>query len=70
MILCTVFIGIVIILEAGPVYQVFMAGVHGRSLSVVHWVWLVVSFSLALLLCILAVVLPMRIGERRLQSLL
>jgi ABC-2 type transport system permease protein len=70
MILCTVFIGLVIILEAGPVYQVFMAGVHGRSLFVVQWVWLVVSFSLALLLCVLAVVLPMRIGERRLQSLL
>jgi len=70
MILCTVFIGLVIILEAGPVYQVFMAGVHGRSLSVVQWAWLIVSFSLALLLCVLAVVLPMRIGERRLQSLL
>jgi ABC-2 type transport system permease protein len=70
MILCTVFIGLVIILEAGPVYQVFMAGIHGRSLSIVQWVWLVAAFSLALLLCFLAVILPMRIGERRLQSLL
>jgi ABC-2 type transport system permease protein len=70
MILCTVFIGIVIILEAGPVYQIFMAGIHGRSLPVIQWVWLVVAFSMALLLCILAVILPMRIGERRLQSLL
>ena len=68
MILCTVFIGLVIVLEAGPVYQVFMAGVHGRGLSVGQWAWLSVSFSLALLLCILAVILPMRIGERRLES--
>jgi ABC-2 type transport system permease protein len=68
MILCTVFIGLVIVLEAGPVYHVFIAGVHGRVLSVGQWAWLSVSFSLALLLCILAVILPMRIGERRLES--
>jgi hypothetical protein len=47
-----------------------MAGVHGRGLSVGKWVWLVVSFALALLLCVLAVIVPMRIGERRLQNLL
>jgi ABC-2 type transport system permease protein len=68
MILCTVFIGLVIILEAGPVYQVFMAGVHGRGLTAGQSAWLVISFSLALLLCVLAVLVPMRIGERRLQS--
>jgi ABC-2 type transport system permease protein len=68
MILCTVFIGLVIVLEAGPVYHVFIAGVHGRVLSIGQWAWLSVSFSLALLLCILAVILPMRIGERRLES--
>lgn len=68
MILCTVFIGLVIVLEAGPVYQVFMAGVHGRALSVGQWAWMTLSFSLALMLCVLAVVLPMRIGERRLKK--
>lgn len=68
MILCTVFIGLVIVLEAGPVYQVFMAGIHGRAVSVGQWAWMTLSFSLALLLCILAVVLPMRIGERRLEK--
>jgi ABC-2 type transport system permease protein len=67
MILCTVFIGLVIILEAGPVYQVFMAGVQGRGLTAGKWAWLVISFALALLLCVLAVLVPMRIGERRLQ---
>jgi ABC-2 type transport system permease protein len=68
MILCTVFIGLVIILEAGPVYQIFMSGIHGRGLSVGQWIWLVASFSLALLLCVMAVVLPMHIGERRLEK--
>ena len=64
MILCAGFIATVIILEAGPVYTVFMAGFRGVSLSVLQWIWLVVSFSLVLLLCILAVIVPMRWGER------
>ena len=68
MLLAAGFIALVIVLEAGPVYAVFMAGFHGRSLSGLQWVWLVVSFTLVILLCILAVVLPMRLGERRLRG--
>ena len=66
MLLAVGFIAVVIILEAGPVYAVFMAGLHGRTLSGLHWVWLVISFALVGLLCALAVILPMRFGERRL----
>ena len=68
MLLAAGFIAAVIVLEAGPVYAVFMAGFRGRSLSGLQWVWLVVSFTLVLLLCILAVLLPMRLGERRLRG--
>ncbi len=68
MLLAAGFIAAVIVLEAGPVYAVFMAGFHGRSLSGLQWVWLVVSFTLVVLLCILAVILPMRLGERRLRG--
>jgi ABC-2 type transport system permease protein len=68
MILCAGFIGIIIILEAGPVYSVFMAGIRGASLSAFQWVWLIGSFSLVLLLCVLAVILPMRLGEQRLKA--
>ena len=67
MILCAGFIGIIIILEAGPVYSVFMAGIRGTNLSPLQWVWLIGSFSLVLLLCVLAVILPMRLGEKRLK---
>ena len=67
MILCAGFIATVIILEAGPVYAIFMAGFRGVSLSVLQWVWLVSSFSLVLLLCVLAVIVPMRWGERSLS---
>ena len=69
MILCALFIGLVIVLEAGPVYHIFMAGMTGRHLSTGQWIWLIGSFSLAALLCILAVILPMRMGARRLESL-
>jgi ABC-2 type transport system permease protein len=68
MLLAAGFIAAVIVLEAGPVYQIFMADVHGRSLSLLQWIWLVGSFSLVLLLCFLAVILPMRLGERRLRK--
>jgi len=67
MILCAGFIGVIIILEAGPVYSVFMADIRGASLSALQWVWLIGSFSLVLLLCVLAVILPMRLGEQRLK---
>lgn len=68
MLLAAGFISAVIVLEAGPVYALFMAGLHGRSLSGLQWVWVVVSFALVVLLCALAVVLPMRLGERRLRG--
>jgi ABC-2 type transport system permease protein len=64
MILCAGFIATVIILEAGPVYTVFMAGFRGVSLSFLQWTRLGISFSLVILLCMLAVIVPMRWGER------
>lgn len=67
MILCAGFIATVIVLEAGPVYSVFMADFRGIGLTALQWLWLIGSFSLVLVLCILAVVLPMRWGERRLS---
>lgn len=68
MLLAAGFIALVIVLEAGPVYTVLMAGFRGRSLTGLQLVWLVVSFILVLLLCILTVILPMRLGERRLTD--
>ncbi|MBU2489328.1 MAG: hypothetical protein KKA60_08050 [Proteobacteria bacterium] len=68
MILAAGFIAGVIILEAGPVYSVFMAGIKGRALVPWEWVFALVSFALVLALCVLAVVLPMRFGARRLGS--
>ncbi|MFA4916483.1 MAG: hypothetical protein WC560_07415 [Syntrophales bacterium] len=69
MILCAGFIGVVVVLEAGPVYSVFMSGIRGESLSSIHWIWLLGSFSLVFILCILAVFLPIRLGERHLNMM-
>jgi ABC-2 type transport system permease protein len=68
MLLAAGFIAAVIVLEAGPVYAVFMADFHGRSLTGMQWFWLAGSFFLVALLCVLAVILPMRFGERRLAG--
>lgn len=66
MILSAGFIGGIIILEAGPVYSVFMADIRGNVLTTIQWVWLIGSFSIVLILCVLAIVVPMRLGGRML----
>jgi ABC-2 type transport system permease protein len=68
MILAAGFIGLVLVLEAGPVYNIFMAGIRDRALSHAEWFWIIGSFSLALILCFLALLLPMRYGEKKLAK--
>jgi len=67
MMLSAVYVGAVIILEAGPVYNLFMAGFHGRALSLPEWVWIIGSFTVAFILSLLVVIVPMKFGERRLS---
>ena len=67
MTICAGFIALVIVLEAGPVYAVFMAGIRGRALDMLQWAWLIGSFCLVLILCALAVAVPMKMGEKRLR---
>jgi ABC-2 type transport system permease protein len=67
MILCFALIAAVVILEAGPVYYVFMAGVRNQALTLAQSAWLVISFVLAFVLCSLATVYPMRLGEKKLK---
>lgn len=66
MILSAGFIGVVTILEAGPVYSVFMAGISGNDITTIQWIWFAGSFSMVIALCVLAVVVPMRLGKRTL----
>ncbi|MFH1984524.1 MAG: hypothetical protein ABIL58_21995 [Pseudomonadota bacterium] len=66
MILSAAYIGAVVILEAGPVYMIFMAGIRGNVISPLQWVWVAVSFGLTLVFCATAVVWPLRFGIKRL----
>jgi ABC-2 type transport system permease protein len=69
MIACAAYIGLVIIIEAGPVYNLFMAGIHNKTISPTIWIWIVGSFALVVVFSLLAIFLPMRFGERRLSGL-
>ena len=70
MIACAGYIGLVVIVEAGPVYSLFMAGIRNKTISLSTWIWIIGSFTLVLALSVLAIRLPMRLGERRLSRLL
>jgi ABC-2 type transport system permease protein len=62
------FIGVVIVLEAGPVYHIFMSGFRGVGLNYFQWIWLAGSFSVVLTFCVTAVVTPMRLGEKKMSE--
>jgi ABC-2 type transport system permease protein len=66
MILSALFTGVIVVLEAGPVYAVLTADFCGHALTLWQWVWLVGSFAVVFLLSAVSVVIPMRLGERHL----
>ena len=70
MVACAGYIGLVVLIEAGPVYNLFMAAIHNKSISLSTWIWIIGSFSLVLVLSLLAIFLPMRFGRRRLSQIL
>ena len=68
MILAMGFISLVIVLEAGPVYTLFMAQVRQHSLGLLQWSYVGGSIVLTVLVNIAAVWLPMRYGIRKLGA--
>jgi ABC-2 type transport system permease protein len=62
------FVAAVIILEAGPVYRLFMADLKGHRMEFIDWLWAVGSFSGVVFLSVFAAILPMRLGEKQLES--
>ena len=67
---CAGYIGLVVIIEAGPVYNLFMAGIRNKIITLPAWTWIVGSFILVLVISLLAIAMPMRFGEKRLSKLL
>jgi ABC-2 type transport system permease protein len=68
MVLTMLFIGIVVVLEAWPVYRIFTALAFGGRITGAGWG--VIALSLALLIAVncLAILLPMKIGLQRLKE--
>ena len=69
MMICGVYLGCIIIIEAGPVYNIFMAVIKERVITVFEWIWIIGSFILVFILNIIAIVLPIRFGEKKLSKL-
>jgi ABC-2 type transport system permease protein len=68
MIVCAGYIGLIILIEAGPVYHLFMADFRGKNLSAAIWLWIIGAFATAFVFSLLAIALPMRFGENRLSK--
>ena len=69
MILCAVLIALVVLIEAGPVYRLFMANLNGRTLSTVEWIWIYASFAAVFAISMAAIFLPMRYGAKQLAQI-
>lgn len=68
MISSSIFIALVIILEAGPVYTILSSHFRGEPVTYPQWIWIAGSFSLVIFLIILAIQRPMAAGLKALDS--
>ena len=68
MIVTLLFIGTVVTLEAWPIYRIFVTISLSARMTAARWTWVIVSFLLVLAVNVLAVLLPMKIGLKRLQD--
>jgi ABC-2 type transport system permease protein len=68
MMVAAIYITVVIVLEASPVYHIYMSGVFNRDLPMIRWIWIIGSFILAAGVSILAIIYPMKYGEKRLSG--
>ena len=68
MIFCALFMALVIILEAGPVYFIFWANIKGVPLTGLQWLLIIPSFLMVLLLSAFVVYKPMKVGVKALMQ--
>jgi ABC-2 type transport system permease protein len=69
MILCMSFIGAVVVLEAWPVYAIFMSRLHEAPLPGTALAGVIVSLAMALALAVSVFVFSVRYGIRRLDTI-
>lgn len=68
MIVSSIFIAIVIVLEAGPVYIIFMSEVSGKTVNPFQWMMIIASFLMVLSIHILVIFKPMKMGLKALRE--
>jgi len=68
MVISAAFIALVIVLEAGPVYILFMADIRGSSISIGEWLLIVGSFGTVLFVNAISVSRPMKMGLKALRA--
>jgi ABC-2 type transport system permease protein len=68
MIVSVIFIAIIIVLEAGPVYVIFMANAKGLSLTGLQWLFIIPSFVAVLIIGMFTVYKPMKMGLEALSQ--
>jgi ABC-2 type transport system permease protein len=68
MIYSLLFVGSVVLLEAWPVYLLFMAKLGRSIISPYQWAQIGLSFAAILILNVLTVVIPMNMGQKRLSQ--
>jgi ABC-2 type transport system permease protein len=68
MMVAAIYITVVIVLEASPVYHIYMSGVFHRGLPLIRWIWIIGSFILAAAVSILTTIYPMKYGEKKLSG--
>jgi ABC-2 type transport system permease protein len=68
MLMSMLFICVVIVLEAWPVYRIFTAQTFGGHISLPGWAIIATSFIMVAIVNILALFLPMKIGLNRLKQ--
>ena len=66
MIFSAIFMAIIIVLEAGPVYLLFMADLKGTRVTAFQWLLIIPAFLLVLIVIIVAIYKPMKIGIKAL----
>ncbi len=68
MILSALFMAIIIVLESGPVYIVFMANLRGVGINNAQWLLIAVSFLIIIVLMALIIYYPLKMGIRALEN--
>lgn len=69
MICSMIFIGLIVVLEAWPVYMIFMSRIRNCPIYLWQWMAIGISFLAVGIINILAVFLPMKIGHMKLSEM-